>query len=59
MCKTTFTFPYQEDGEKQKRLREQAKKIIAETRVNEQLPEHPVVRQVSSPGSSGPTTPTG
>ncbi|KAK3751612.1 hypothetical protein RRG08_012673 [Elysia crispata] len=48
----------QEDGEKQKRLREQAKKIIAETRVNEQLPEHPVVRQVSSPGSSGPTTPT-
>ncbi|GFR80926.1 EH domain-binding protein 1 [Elysia marginata] len=48
----------QEENEKQRRLREQAKKIIAETRVNEQLPEHPVVKKISSPGSSGPTTPT-
>ncbi|GFO10181.1 EH domain-binding protein 1-like [Plakobranchus ocellatus] len=48
----------QEDEEKQKRLREQAKKLIAETRANEQLPEHPVVRKISSSGAGGVATPT-
>lgn len=48
----------QEENEKQRRLREQAKKIIADTRVNEQLPEHPVVKKVASPLSNSPTTPT-
>ncbi|XP_035825283.1 EH domain-binding protein 1 [Aplysia californica] len=42
------------ENEKQKRLREQAKKLIAETRANEKLPEHPVVRQISGGSTTKP-----
>ncbi|XP_059160226.1 EH domain-binding protein 1-like isoform X3 [Physella acuta] len=37
-----------QDDEKQKRLREQAKKLIAETRANENLPEQPKIQPISS-----------
>lgn len=52
--KVTPIFYLQED-EKQQRLREQAKKLIAEVRQSEKIPEHPIVRQLSSGAATKPT----
>ncbi|CAG5117551.1 unnamed protein product, partial [Candidula unifasciata] len=42
------------EDEKQQRLREQAKKLIAEVRQSEKIPEHPIVRQLSSGAGTKP-----
>ncbi|BFZ11981.1 hypothetical protein BsWGS_15021 [Bradybaena similaris] len=45
----------EQEDEKQQRLREQAKKLIAEVRQSEKIPEHPIVRQLGSGAATKPT----